>query len=207
MFTPQPFAEADPGVIAAMIARSRLAVLVTHGPNGLFASHLPVLRQDDVFITHLARQSPHRDMAGSGEALLIFGGPDAYVSPAWYPSKAEHGRVVPTWNYEAVHVYGELVWFEDRDRLVEHVDQLSRAHEAGRDQPWSIFDAPAGYIDRLVGGIIGLEVRPSRIEAKRKLSQNKSAADYAGVVEGLGAESDGVAGLVANLMRAALPGR
>lgn len=201
MFNPQPFAEQDLGVIAAMIERAGLAVLVTHGANGLFATHLPVLRQDGILITHLARQNPHRNMAGSGEAMLIFAGPDAYVSPAWYPSKAEHGRAVPTWNYEVVHVYGELVWFDDHDRLLDHVDRLSRTHEAGRDQPWSITDAPAGYIDRLLAGIVGLEMRPTRVEAKRKLSQNKSVADYDGVVAGLEAASEPGAGLLADLMR------
>lgn len=202
MFTPEVFAENDPGVITAMIDRAGLAVLVTHGPDGLFATHLPVLQEDGVLIGHLARQNPHRDRAGPGEALLIFRGPEAYVSPSWYPSKAEHGRAVPTWNYEAVHVYGGLAWFDDGHRLLDHVAQLSRSHEAGREQPWSISDAPAGYIDRLIGGIVGLELRPTRIEAKRKLSQNKSATDHQGVVTGLKTESRAAAALVADLMHA-----
>ena len=202
MFTPDAFVEVDAVEIAAMMDRTGLAVLVTHGPDGLFATHLPVQQEDGLLITHLARQNPHRDRAGPGEALLIFGGPEAYVSPSWYPSKAEHGRAVPTWNYEAVHVYGELSWFEDRGRLLDHVAQLSRSHEAGREKPWSISDAPAGYIDRLIGGIIGLELRPTRIEAKRKLSQNKSASDHQGVVTGLRTEPRAHSALVADLMHA-----
>ena len=200
MFTPAAFAETDPETIAAMVARVGLAVLVTHGPQGLFATHLPVLHEDGRFIGHVARANPHRERSG-GAAMLILAGPEAYVSPGWYPSKMEHGRAVPTWNYEAVHVYGELAWFDDRERLAGVVERLSARHEAGREQPWSMADAPAAYIDRLLGAIVGLELRPTRIEATRKLSQNRAEADRAGVAQGLQAEGTAAA-QVADLMRA-----
>ena len=202
MYAQPAFVETDPDVIAAMVDRVGLAVLVTHGPEGLCASHLPVTREGDRFITHLARANPHRARAGPGQGLLIFPGPDAYISPGWYPSKAEHGRAVPTWNYEAVHVHGELAWFEDRDRLLGVVDRLSRRHEAGRPQPWSVEEMPADYRERLLGGIVGLEIRPTRVEALRKLSQNRSAADQAGVAAGLSAEARPDAQAMAALMRA-----
>jgi transcriptional regulator len=123
--------------------------------------------------------------ASSGEALVVFAGPHADVSPGWYPSKAEHGRVVPTWNYEAVHVYGELVWRDERDWLLANVAALSDRFEAAQDRPWSVDDAPADFIARLAAGIVGVELRITRVEAKRKLSQNRSEADRQGVVAGL----------------------
>ena len=170
MFVPAAFASEDPSTLEAMIERAGLAVLVTHGRDGLFATHLPVLHETGGFLGHLARANPHRERAGDGEALLIFPGPQAYVSPAWYPSKAEHGRTVPTWNYEAVHVYGTLSWFEDRERLLR--------------------------------GIVGVFLTPTRVEVSRKLSQNRDEADRAGVIAGLSAEPSAQAHVVAELMSA-----
>lgn len=184
MYIPDAFVETDPEAVAAMIARSGLGVLVTDGPDGLFASHLPFAHEEGAFVSHCARANPHRDLADGAEALLIFSGPQAYVSPGWYPSKAEHGRVVPTWNYEAVHVYGTVSWFEDRARLLSLVARLTDGHEAERERPWSLDEAPRDYIDRLLNGFVGLELRPTRIEAKRKLSQHQNAADHAGAVAG-----------------------
>jgi transcriptional regulator len=175
---------------------------VTHGRDGLFATHLPVLHETGGFLGHLARANPHRERAGDGEALLIFPGPQAYVSPAWYPSKAEHGRTVPTWNYEAVHVYGTLSWFEDRERLLDAVARLSARHEEGRPEPWSPADAPPDYIERLLRGIVGVFLTPTRVEVSRKLSQNRDEADRAGVIAGLSAEPSAQAHVVAELMSA-----
>jgi transcriptional regulator len=203
MFIPAAFAQEDAATQAAMIERAPLAVLVTHGPGGLCATHLPVLHEADGFLGHLARANPHRQRAGDGEALLIFPGPQAYVSPGWYPSKAEHGRAVPTWNYEAVHVYGTLTWFDERERLLDAVSRLSARHEAGRPDPWSPADAPPEYIERLLRGIVGVHLSPTRVEAARKLSQNKDEADRAGVIAGLAAEPSHQARSVAELMEKA----
>lgn len=187
MFTPPAFAETDPDAVAGLIARAGMGVLVTAGPQGLFASHLPWLhdRTAGVLTGHLARANPHRSLAGDGEALVIFAGPQGYVSPSWYPSKAVDGRQVPTWNYEAAHVRGRLEWFDDPVELRAVVAAQSDLHEAGRPAPWSLDDAPADYVERLLRGIVGVRLRVSSIQAKRKLGQTKDAADRAGVVAGL----------------------
>lgn len=192
MYAPAPFAETDPEVIAELIARARLGVLVTHGAEGLFATHLPWLhdRAEGALYAHLARANPHRSLADGGEALVVFSGVDAYVSPSLYPSKAVDGRQVPTWNYEAVHVHGRPEWIEDRDALLSLVERLSDRHEASRAEPWRVADAPPDYVERLLRGIVGVRLRITRIEAKRKLGQNKPETDRAGVIAGLDASAD-----------------
>lgn len=196
MFVPRVFSEDNPKTINTMIDRAGLPVLITHGPGGLFASHLPVFRKGELFIGHLARKNPHRDRTSGGEALLIFSGPDAYVSPSWYPSKAKHGREVPTWDYEAVHVYGKLTWVDEPQALIAIVNELTQLHERGRSKPWSIREAPAEFIERLLRGIVGVELRQTRIEAKRKLSQNKKKEDRNGVANALGGEAPTMAELI-----------
>ncbi len=189
MYVPPAFAVADDEAWA-MLGRARLGVLVTAEPDGLAASHLPFLidRERGVLSGHLARANPHA--LGTGEeALVVFAGPDAYVSPGWYATKAEHGRVVPTWNYEAVHVRGRLTRFDDPARLHDVVDRLSDHHEADRPAPWSVADAPADYIDRLLRGIVGLELAVTSVVVKRKLSQNQPEANRTGVLAGLDAGS------------------
>lgn len=187
MYTPAAFQESDPDVIAAMIARAGLGIMVGAGPQGLTATHLPFLhdRERGLLIGHVARANPHRP---SGEVLVIFQGPHGYVSPSWYPSKAVHGRQVPTWNYEAVHVTGRARVFDDRDALLDVVERLSDAHEAGRPEPWRVDEAPEAYVEALLRGIVGIEIAIERVEAKRKLGQNKDAADRAGVAAGLRAD-------------------
>lgn len=203
MFVPPAFAETDPEVIDALIDEARLGLLVTHGPQGLFASHLPFLWDPAarVLIGHLARANPHRERAGEGEALVVLTGPDAYVSPGWYPSKAVDGRQVPTWNYEAVHLAGRLEWFADPARLLEVVTRLSDRHEAGRPEPWRVSDAPADYVERLLAGVVGVALHVTTVTAKRKLSQNKPPADRAGVRAGLEASPDPRDRLAAARMR------
>lgn len=136
---------------------------------------------------HIARPNPQWERAGDGEALAIFQGPEAYITPSWYPSKAQHGRVVPTWNYEAAHVYGRLSWRHEADWLVAHVSALTDRQESSRPEPWAASDAPADYIRGLTGGIVGLELAIARVELKRKLSQNRSEPDRRGVIAGLSA--------------------
>lgn len=203
MWTPPAYAETDPDAIAQMIEAARLGVLVTHGADGLQATHLPFLfeREPMRLVGHVARANPHRTLAGDGEALVILSGPEAYVSPNWYPSKAADGRQVPTWNYEAVHLYGRLDWFDDRAGLLGVVGRLSYRHERAQARPWSVADAPAGYIDKLLNGIVGLALTVTRVEAKRKMSQNKPDADRLGVIEGLAMSPDPRDRLVAEAMK------
>jgi transcriptional regulator len=189
MYTPPLFAVTGQDQLDQILENAGLGCLITHGPDGLFASHLPFVHDaaDHRLRGHLAMANPHRRMAGGGEALVVFQGVDAYISPGFYPSKAEHGKVVPTWNYEAVHVHGRLVWHEDAAWLRANVAALTDRFERGRQDPWSIEDAPEPYIDAMLGAIVGVELRITRVEAKRKLSQNRNAADRAGVIEGLAA--------------------
>jgi transcriptional regulator len=196
MYTPKAFEVTDVAAMQRQIDQTRLAVLVTNGEHGLQASHLPLLlrREPDTCGTlygHLAKANPQwRDLAAGGEALVIFSGADAYISPSYYPSKGEHEKVVPTWNYLAVHAYGRAEVFTDAERLRELVGDLTDKHESGRSQPWSVDDAPADYIATMLGAIVGLALPIERLEGKRKLGQNRSAQDYAGVREGLAASID-----------------
>jgi transcriptional regulator len=190
MYVPAPFAVDDPGSLSAMIARAPLATLVAAGPAGLNAAHLPMLhdREAGTLIGHLARSNPVASLGGV-PALAIFAGPEAYVSPGFYASKREHGRVVPTWNYEAVHVHGRLEPFEDPQALLNVVETLTDRFEAERPTPWSVSDAPEPYIAGMLRAIVGIRLVIERVEGARKLSQNKNAADAAGVRAGL-SESD-----------------
>ena len=192
MYAAPAFTVDDPDIIEGLIDGARLGVLVTHGPGGLNASHLPFLYDAETRTLrgHLARANPHRSLAGAGPALAILTGAEGYVSPNWYPSKAEHGRHVPTWNYEAVHLHGPLTWSDDPDVLLRLVADLSARHEASQARPWRVTDAPAGYIEKPLSGIVGVEMRVERVEAVRKLSQNRDARDHAGVVSGLEGSPD-----------------
>lgn len=196
MYLPPAFRQDDLDTLHRQIAASRLATLVSHGPQGLVASHLPLLLEpgEGEFGTlygHLARANPHwRELAAGGEVLAIFHGPEAYVSPSWYPGKAEHGKAVPTWNYVAVHAYGPVELFDEPERLRRLLGRLSDRHEAGRAQPWSLDEAPRDYIDGMLRAIVGFALPIRRLEGKWKLSQNRPAADRAGVREGLAVSSD-----------------
>lgn len=196
MYTPRAFALDDLPEIQQLIQHTRLAQLITLGENGLQASHLPLLLNPDegpngTLYGHLARANPQwRELQNGSEALVIFAGADAYISPAFYPAKAEHGKVVPTWNYIAVHAYGKPEVFSDAERLLKVVTALTDRHESGRAQPWRVSDAPADYIDGMLKAIVGFALPIERLVGKRKLSQNRSAADMAGVRDGLAASAD-----------------
>lgn len=195
MYTPSAFRfDALPELHAHILA-TRLAILVSQGPEGLEASHIPLLLDPHAgeFGTlhgHLARGNPHWRALADGEALVIFPGVDAYISPSFYPAKAEHGKVVPTWNYTAVHAYGQAEVFSDAQRLLEVVSALTDRHEARQVQPWSVSDAPADYIDGMLKAIVGFSIPIARLEGKRKLGQNRSTADVQGVEAGLSASPD-----------------
>ena len=185
MYVPAHFAAPDDAV-AQLLAAPGAVDLVSSTPAGLTATTLPMLHDAaaHALTGHLARTNTQwRDTVG--EVLVIVRGPDAYVSPSWYASKAEHGRVVPTWDYVLAHVHGELVLHEDADGLADHVARLTEAHEAGRAEPWAVTDAPARFVAGQLRAIVGVEVPISRVEAKWKLSQNRPAADVDGVVAGL----------------------
>ena len=207
MYTPSAFSEQDLLTLQQHIQGTRLATLVTHGKLGLQAIHVPLLLSPEqgpngTLYGHLARANPQwQELAEGGEVLVIFPGADAYVSPPFYPAKAEHGKVVPTWNYVAVHAYGQAEVFDDADRLLNLVSALTDRHEAGRDKPWKVADAPAQYIDSMLKAIVGFALPIQRLEGKRKLSQNRSAADIAGVQQGLAASADSQDQALAQLMR------
>jgi transcriptional regulator len=181
-----------PEALLAELASRVPATLVSLGADGLRASILPMLFDpgDGAHGTlrgHLARPNPQwRDIATDVDALAIFDGPDAYISPAWYEEKRLTGKVVPTWNYTTVLAYGSVIVHPEPEWLVPHVRRLVERQEAGRSEPWSIDDTPDGYVETMVRAIVGLELRISRLEAKRKLSQNRSAEDIEGVIAGLG---------------------
>lgn len=207
MYVPAHFATDDADALIARLARRWAGVLITIGDDGApVGTHMPILWDAEKRIAtgHIARANPQWRQ-GAGQGLIVLNGPEAYVTPSWYPSKAEHGKTVPTWNYEAVHITGRVEWIDGGERLEAIVRDLSTFFERERPAPWTMQDAPRPYIDALLRGIVGVELRAERIEAKRKLSQNKSAADFHGVAAGLAATHDPMAHEVATLMRAERP--
>jgi transcriptional regulator len=195
MYVPAHFA-ADPATVHDLLTQPGAAAdLVTATSSGLIATLLPLIFDADrgehgALLGHVARNNPHWSEPALGESLVIVRGPDSYISPSWYATKAEHGRVVPTWNYLTLHVHGELVIHDDVEWLDALVRRLTVKHEAGRPEPWSVDDAPERYLAGQLRAIVGVELRITRIEAKAKLSQNRSAADVDGVIAGLRAAGD-----------------
>ncbi|MGB8860065.1 MAG: FMN-binding negative transcriptional regulator [Ilumatobacteraceae bacterium] len=187
MYTPAHFAS-DDDAVAALIAAHPLAQLVVATPEGLLGTPVPLLRRGQALVGHLARANEL--WRYPGPALAIFTGPQAYVSPGWLASKQEHGKVVPTWNYESVHVLGTLVVHDETEWKRAVVTQLTDFFEAPRAKPWQVADAPADYIEASLRNIVGIELVDLRSTGKAKLSQNRTAADRQGVITGL---SDGTA--------------
>jgi transcriptional regulator len=209
MYTPPLFREDDPGVLRQIIREARLATVVTATSEGLIATPLPLFLDESegehgVLYGHVARANPQWKLEPAAEALALFSGPDAYITPSFYPTKREHGKVVPTWNYAAVHAYGPVEFFEDATRLHDVVTRLTDIHEASRAERWHVTDAPEEFIRSQLRGIVGLRLPITRIEGKRKMSQNRPEIDREGVVKGLGEsgrESDRVvSSLVASLL-------
>jgi transcriptional regulator len=204
MYVPSHFAMSA-AETRSLLASITAADLITPTSQGLVATFLPLRYDADsgehgALLGHVARNNEHWRSAGAADgngssgsdsqgsaadSLVIVRGPDAYVSPSFYAAKREHGRVVPTWNYVTAHVYGRLIVHDDVDWLRSLVTTLTEQHEAQFAQPWAVTDAPAGYIDGQLKAIVGIELRITRIEAKAKLSQNRSEADRIGVVAGL----------------------
>lgn len=209
MYIPPSFAERDLPTLLAFMEAHPLATLVSNSASdGLLATHLPLLVDRPAgpmgtLFGHVARANPHwRAMsAGAIEALVIFTGPDAYITPEWYATKRETGRVVPTWNYVAVHAYGTLRLHEDAQFLQAHLHALTTRHEASRSQPWQVTDAPAAYIEQQLKAIVGIEMRIDRLEGKWKMSQNRPGVDIDGVIQGLNASADPQDRRVAQIVR------
>jgi transcriptional regulator len=189
MYVPAHFAENRVPFLHEAIRAHGLATLVTITADGMIASHVPLMLDTapapyGTLIGHLARPNP-QVRAEIGEALAIFQGPEGYITPSYYPTKRETGKVVPTWNYTAIHAYGTVRWIDDREGLLEIVSRLTHHHERPRSTPWAVTDAPAQYIQGMLNGIIGFEITVTRLQGKWKMSQNRPEADRRGVVDGL----------------------
>jgi len=205
MYLPKHFEETRVEVMHALMAAHPLGLLVSTGAGGLQANSIPFMvdatpAPNGKLIAHVARANPLWREADGAPVLVVFQGPQAYVSPSGYASKAEHGKVVPTWNYVMVQARGRLRAIDDAAYLHALVSRLTATHEAGRDTPWAVDDAPRDYIDATLKAIVGLEIEIEALAGKWKVSQNRPAADRAGVVEGLrggGESAELMAALVA----------
>jgi transcriptional regulator len=188
MYTPAHFAETDPEVIQCVIAEHPLAVLVGQTAEGLVANHIPLLRSGADLVGHVALANDlHRALPDDAPVLAVFGAGAAYVSPNWYPSKAETHRAVPTWNYRVVHVHGTLRWSHaDRDkRRAVHLLTAAMEGRVNGAAAWRMGDAPADYMAGMLANIVAFRIAITRIEAKSKLSQNRDAPDRAGAADGV----------------------
>ncbi len=205
MYIPAHFRENRVSILQDAIRNIAVASLVTSRDGEIDANLFPLLLDTDpapfgTLTGHMARANPQWQHVRSGDqALAIFLGPGAYVTPSWYPTKQQTGKVVPTWNYLMVHAYGAIEIFEGAAQLRTLVGALTRTHEASRAAPWAVSDAPADYVDQMLGAIVGFRFVISRLEGKWKMSQNRNAEDFAGVQAGLGAENIATADIMANL--------
>ena len=203
MYQPQHFREDDPGVQHALIRAHPLGLLVTVGSSGLEANHIPFVLDPSAAVLqgHLARSNPQwQGFDPATEALVVFQGPEAYITPSWYAVKAETGKVVPTWNYAVVQVHGRLRVIDDRDWLRAQIEALTRSQEDRREHGWQVTDAPASYVEAQIKGIVGIEIVITRIEGKWKVSQNRPERDRAGVVAGLREDGDEARRAMADLV-------
>ena len=205
MYIPSSFREDRPEYLEQCMRDHPLATLVINGPEGLMANHIPMLfeRAGDsigVLCGHIARANPLAQLGPDLDALAIFQGEQGYISPSWYQTKAETGRVVPTWNYVVVHAHGKLHTYDDPARLRCHLENLTATHESLLSQPWKLRDAPDDYISGLLTAIVGIELRISRLAGKWKLSQNRPAADRTGAIDGLRRQGEPRGSLLAAYM-------
>jgi transcriptional regulator len=210
MYLPKHFEERDPERLRTFIQRYPLGSLVTTTESGLDANHIPFLFTDSggaagTLHGHIARANPlWREAAHDSTALVIFRGPDSFISPSWYPSKREHASVVPTWNYAVVHAHGVLRFVDDPSWVRSHVEALTREHEGKRDPSWAVSDAPAEFVEKMVAAVVGIEISITRLVGKWKASQNRSISDRVGVVEALEGEATASGPAIAALMRETL---
>ncbi len=195
MYIPPAFRETDLPFIHETMRAAGLANLVTATADGMVCTPLPLFLNADegdmgTLYGHVAKANPQWREAPMGEALAIFMGPDAYVTPSWYEGKSRDGKVVPTWNYVTVHAYGPVEFCDDAERLLDVVTRLTDLHEASRPRPWAVSDAPSDFIQAQLRGIVGVRLPITRIDAKRKMSQNRNVEDRANVKEGLSRSGD-----------------
>lgn len=207
MYLPKYFQEPDNEKLQETIRRYGFGVLIVADDKGVEANHVPFYLNPaskkglGILECHVARQNPvWRNIEDGASVLAIFQGPDAYISPSWYPSKAETGRVVPTWNYLAVHARGRARTRHDTDWLTGHLNRLTNQHESGRDNPWSVADAPEQFTGKLMRAIVGIEIEVEELTGKLKANQNHPEEDRQGVREGLSRERDHGAREMANYM-------
>ena len=206
MYLPPKFAESRPEELFRFMREYPLGMLVTHTASGLEANHLPFLLDEargafGTLLAHVARANPvWQEISDGAEVLVVFRGPAGYISPNWYPSKQETHRHVPTWNYEVVHAHGRI-HVRDEERFVRGVvARLSRTHESSEPRPWKMTDAPDDYIAEQLSHIVGIEVELTRVQGKRKLSQNREPRDFEATVRAL--EDRGHTELAAAMKRA-----
>jgi len=196
MYQPDHFRVDDLPQIHALMRARPFAALVSGGSLGIYATHLPTVLKDDapfgLIECHLARANPHwKELAKGEEALMIFQGPEGYITPNWYASKAAHGKVVPTWNYAVAHAYGRPEVVSDKDWLRRHVGELTAQQESSETKPWLVSDAPDAFVEVMLRGIVGFRFAITRLEGKWKMSQNRPVEDREGVVRGLGERASG----------------
>jgi transcriptional regulator len=190
MYQPPHFREDRLDVQHDLIRSHPLGLLITSGPGGLMANPIPFLidsgaSERGTLLCHMARANPQwRELAAVEECLVVFQGPQDYVTPSWYATKRETGKVVPTWNYAMVHAWGKPAVIDDPDWLRRQIESLTQAREASRPEPWQVDDAPAAFVTAQIKGIIGVEIPIGRIEGKWKVSQNRPEPDRAGVAAG-----------------------
>jgi transcriptional regulator len=189
VYLPKHFG-ADDEQTREMLSGLAAADLVTATEQGLWCTFLPLIHESGSLLGHVARANDHWRLAPVGESLVITHGPEGYITPSWYAATAEHGKVVPTWNYLTAHIYGTLIIHDDVVWLEDIVRRLTVRHEAERAHPWTVDDAPRDYIDAQLRAIVGVELQITRIEAKAKLGVQRSAADVAGVIDGLADRGD-----------------
>ena len=207
MYIPSHFEEHRPEVLHALMRAHPLATIITLTSSGIVANHVPLHLYPDagggaVLRGHVARANPlWKDWVSDTEALAVFQGADGYISPTWYPTKKEHGKVVPTWNYCAVHAYGVLQVHQDTGWIRAQVEALTAWQESVSPEPWSVADAPQEFVDSMLQQIVGIEIAITRLYGKWKLSQNQPQRNRAGVIEGLGKRDHGGAAQLCALMR------
>jgi len=207
MYVPSHFAETDPAVLHALIRAQPLGAWVLPHPDELIVNHIPFYLdptrgEHGTLVGHVARANPvWQSLSQSTPSVVIFQGPQAYISPSWYPSKQPGGKVVPTWNYAVVHAHGTPQIVDDPARLLEIVTLLTDTHEGGHAAPWQVTDAPPDFIDKLLGAIVGIEIPIARLSGKWKVSQNRPQADKLGTAAGLEASGEGEAARMAQAVR------
>jgi transcriptional regulator len=206
MYSPSHFQETRPEVMHELMRAHALACIVVTTPDGLAADHVPLHFRADgsehgSLVGYVARANPLWRNADGAQVLVIFQGDDAYISPNWYPSKAVDGKVVPTWNYAVVHAHGMLRAVHDAAWILDLLKTLTNAHEQSQSHPWKVEDAPAGYTEKLLAGIVGIQIDIQSLSGKWKMSQNRPASERAGVADGLNAVGSDTANAVAQLIR------